>query len=234
MLLPMRSPMWDIARVLSGRIRYELYCWHSSFESFRRGSLQHGLSHLPLGKARRTADQPGTHPRKAFLLGQYFHQHLELIKKHYPQLWKHLKMYEADPIIYASSWFITIFCNCFPSSYSFRILECLLLEGRSLQIQDRKLFIGLLFNFWRWRRKHWRNSIRLRASLRSWKIMMSWLTRISIPFSMECTASTSAGNRSMNTRPSSGKIARKISSFDINTCLLILTFTSMLLVWPLA
>ena len=35
-------------------------------------------------------------------------------------------------MIYGSSWFITLFCNCLPACYSFRILESYLLEGEKV------------------------------------------------------------------------------------------------------
>jgi hypothetical protein len=40
-----------------------------------------------------------------------------------------LQAQEIDSIIYASSWFITLFCNSLPACFAFRIIENFLLEG---------------------------------------------------------------------------------------------------------
>jgi hypothetical protein len=42
-----------------------------------------------------------------------------------------MQAHEVEAIIYASSWFITLFCGCLPACYTLRILECFLLEGKS-------------------------------------------------------------------------------------------------------
>lgn len=53
-----------------------------------------------------------------------------LIRKHYPKLYRQMQAHEVEAIIYASSWFITLFCGCLPACYTLRILECFLLEGK--------------------------------------------------------------------------------------------------------
>lgn len=55
-----------------------------------------------------------------------------LIKKFYPQLHKKLTESNIDCLFYASSWFITLFCNSLPCSYVLRILEIYLMEGEKI------------------------------------------------------------------------------------------------------
>jgi hypothetical protein len=52
-----------------------------------------------------------------------------MVEKRYPRLFAHLREFEVQSILYASSWFITIYCNSLPTSYALRVLECFLMEG---------------------------------------------------------------------------------------------------------
>jgi len=60
---------------------------------------------------------------------KYHQKYIELIEKRFPRVSSHLAKFEIDPIIYASSWFITLYCNSLPACYTLRIIDCFLLEG---------------------------------------------------------------------------------------------------------
>ena len=70
--------------------------------------------------------------QKFYVLERILCLYLGLVAKHYPKLHSTLVEFEIDPVIYASSWFITLFCNCLPACYAFRILECFLMEGEKV------------------------------------------------------------------------------------------------------
>lgn len=55
-----------------------------------------------------------------------------MIRKHYPQLARCLDKLEVSPMLYASSWFITLFNNALPCPYIFRIMEVYMMEGEKI------------------------------------------------------------------------------------------------------
>ena len=66
----------------------------------------------------------------------------ELLRRRQPQLSSHLETYDVSPVIYASSWFLSLFAAEFPYSFTARILDVMLAE-RSCAVVLR-VALGLL------------------------------------------------------------------------------------------
>merc|ERR1719499_1397785 len=52
-----------------------------------------------------------------------------LLHRFIPRVWGHLESHRIKPALYASKWFITIFCYEFPFEFVYRIWDCFLSEG---------------------------------------------------------------------------------------------------------
>jgi hypothetical protein len=62
-------------------------------------------------------------------LGLYIYQLECMVQELLPELHRHFEAQNYHCSMYASSWFLTLFCSCFPLSVAFRVIDLFLSEG---------------------------------------------------------------------------------------------------------